>query len=604
MAYIKVELDNLEITSNARFYKLKRPLNATFIKEKFDEICDLKNGKSKKIIKPLRFKKDSNVFISGMVFYTEVKPPFIKELNFVDVKYSYILLFEIDDILVVSSLNVPNITKKFERFIDGIGYDVVANTFADANPKYEKVRMQNTSIMERTVRKRTLEGSGLENHIFGQDSIALSLSISTEDSRNSITMSTSRISSNNGRGSIRLFINWAKKIIQGLKNADTDKFIETFAKPVTLSYLQEKKLKPTGILLNLYRLEDQIFNNDLENLKISKKKKDGTFVDLEESELKEIFEEFREPLLIKNRRKLSRFVAETKNNECRLEITTKSILIRIPKLNNCYILYDDNSVKESVAKFFNSLQNYTITFSDPNYIYTKKELFERKSIFDNIESYLKVIKPSSEITKVTNEKAIDNKLKDTDIKFHKNTLFGVVEDKIWNKKGHLICDDLGDEWADHIALTNSNDIKEPPEIEFFLSKHGDETTSASKFHDIIGQANKNIGSIYFDEKVISEKIKLWKKDNYANTKISKLRSGTRWSNVEKDVKEILENPLTIRKMYLVISFLSKSSLEDDIKLFLSGDKTKKHIPQLIWFLSAYINQLKENRIQPYIICKP
>ena len=97
-----------------------------------------------------------------------------------------------------------------------------------------------------------------------------------------------------------------------------------------------------------------------------------------------------------------------------------------------------------------------------------------------------------------------------------------------------------------------------------------------------------------------------KKSFYLNTQIKKLRSpNSSWDGLKNDVKNIVENPLTIRKMYLVTSFISKKTLKKDIIKYLRSDKkNKKHISQLIWFLSSYVDSCKENNIQPYIICKP
>ena len=68
---------------------------------------------------------------------------------------------------------------------------------------------------------------------------------------------------------------------------------------------------------------------------------------------------------------------------------------------------------------------------------------------------------------------------------------------------------------------------------------------------------------------------------------------------------VLENPLTLRNMYLVVSFLSLSNLKNDIKSFVKDkEKGYAHIPQLIWFISTFIAQCKEHNVKPRIICKP
>ena len=63
-------------------------------------------------------------------------------------------------------------------------------------------------------------------------------------------------------------------------------------------------------------------------------------------------------------------------------------------------------------------------------------------------------------------------------------MFGFVEN-ICTNQNYIFCDDLGDEWADHITF-NLTDLS----ISFIHSKHGDISTSASNLHDVVGQGIK------------------------------------------------------------------------------------------------------------------
>jgi len=149
--------------------------------------------------------------------------------------------------------------------------------------------------MEGSLNRHSLEGANLKNYRHTKNSIPLTLSlIDNKDIKNSITMATSRISSNQGRDNIREFINWAKNIILGLKSQSKDKFINNFAKPVNFDDINKYKLKPTAILLNLYNLEELIFNNQQNNYKIGKEVNNSIkFVD--NTILKNLFHELKKP---------------------------------------------------------------------------------------------------------------------------------------------------------------------------------------------------------------------------------------------------------------------------------------------------------------------
>lgn len=604
MSRIEILLDNIEITSNAVFYKLNKPLSNNIINKMFIDIVKNKNGiriTCKDSIRNNR--RESNVYISFLVFCVDKNPPFIKNLNLKERKYSYLLLMEINDTLVVSSLNTPGVYKYLNKHIDEFGFEVIANTFSDSNPTYEKVRSQSTSILGDNIRKKVLEGVFLEKRIDGYNSIPLSVSLKTEDTKNSITMSTSRISTNNGRGSIREFIDWAKSIIIGINSVNKDNFINTFATPVKLDEIKKKKLKPMGILFNLYSLEEKLFENEHDNYKICKKDIDGNLIEIPKETIKEFFELFSEPLLI-GALKNKRYKIKMQTYNVYLKVTNKSILLYNREFSNLYLCNDNNTLSQKLSTLINKEQNFTIVFDNSSYIYTNRELFLNKDIFNNIESIYSIIETYDELKDCKAEKSV-NKFKATDTGFAQNTLFGIVEKNIWKDEGHLICDDLGDEWADHIAIYNTKEKGEIPYINFYISKHGKSTTGASKFHDVIGQAHKNLGNINFKKEELLNKIRLWKSSNYSDTNIPKLRSsnGT-WDKVESDSIAVLENPLTLRNMYLVVSFLSLSKLKEDIKAFNDDKKGYEHIPQLIWFISTFIGQCKEHNIKPRIICKP
>jgi len=602
----KIDLDNIEITSNARFYKLKKSLTKVKIKKMFNDIVEQKKGHGKRIIDPLRDNsRNKNVFLSCLVFYTENVPSFIKGLNIQERKYSYLLLAEIDTTLVVSSLNTPSVNKYLNSFIDDYGFEVIANTFADKNPKYEKISSQGTSILNTSIRKQVFEGLDLGKRLDGNNAIPLSVSVRTDDMKSSISINTSRISSNKGRSTIRYFIDWANEVINGLHNDTQDKFINTFAKPVKLAEIHEKKLEPVGILMNLHVLEEILFENEEDDFIICEKNNSGDFVQIGSDEIKHILNIYSEPMLIKSIKNTKhKYNIESEAFTTTLRVSTRSILLYSSKFKKLY-LHDVACEKYlNLNTFLNQLQEYTIVFNNCSFIYTKKELFFSKSLFDNIESFYHIMIPNVELTHCLAEKNIE-KFDNKDTKFDAKSLFGIVENHIWNKKGHLICDDLGDEWADHISIENISENNNIPQINFYLSKYGDETTSASKFHDVIGQANKNIGNIHFKHEDIINKIRLWKKKNYADTQITKLRSNNGdWDTVMEDCIAVIENPLVVRNMYLVVSFFSLSKLKEDISEYNNGKKNYTHIPQLLWFISSYISQCKTNDIQPYIICKP
>src|SRR3546814_21053572 len=74
--------------------------------------------------------------------------------------------------------------------------------------------------------------------------------------------------------------------------------------------------------------------------------------------------------------------------------------------------------------------------------------------------------------------------------FSGGSVFQIVVDRIAEDCNILICDDLGDEWADFIGLSTDGS---PNMVSFYHAKHGIRSLGASPFHEAVGQALKNLG---------------------------------------------------------------------------------------------------------------
>lgn len=148
----------------------------------------------------------------------------------------------------------------------------------------------------------------------------------------------------------------------------------------------------------------------------------------------------------------------------------------------------ENGKEVTLQKFIVKHGYYSVTFTDPKYMYFMGSCFEDSSGVSEINSILEIMHPKAEIPKVTSEKG---NFTNTCTAFEYNSMFGVVE-SLHQNDDYILCDDLGIEWADHITLnrTDSN-------ISFIHSKHGSTSTSASKLHDVVGQGIKNLGNMYF-----------------------------------------------------------------------------------------------------------
>lgn len=70
----------------------------------------------------------------------------------------------------------------------------------------------------------------------------------------------------------------------------------------------------------------------------------------------------------------------------------------------------------------------------------------------------------------------------------------------------LLCDDLGDEWADFIGIST---VTHPEMVSFYHAKHGARSLSAAAFHDSVGQAIKNLGRMTLPSEAMEAKYASW-----------------------------------------------------------------------------------------------
>ncbi|EEH0842699.1 hypothetical protein GO373_004563, partial [Salmonella enterica subsp. enterica] len=170
------------------------------------------------------------------------------------------------------------------------------------------------------------------------------------------------------------------------------------------------------------------------------------------------------------------------------------------RVNNKTLTFDSSflrSFKVNVSGSNVTLQSYiikngfySITFDDPRYMYFIGNCFQDDSGIAEINSILDMLRPVEKMDSITSEKG---RFRKNSVQFSKNSMFNLVE-KIHKNDDYIFCDDLGNEWADHITFNKSDSC-----INFIHSKHGLVSTSASNLHDVVGQAVKNLGYMNFSK---------------------------------------------------------------------------------------------------------
>jgi len=269
-----------------------------------------------------------------------------------------------------------------------------------------------------------------------------------------------------------------------------------------------------------------------------------------------------------------------------------SISVRSELIERIVIRHAGESLR--LSTYANQENNFVITFSEPEYGYAERQLFRDSALLSSIDGFLRIFETRRELSTVTDEKLV------AQTEFQVGGIFTLVEDSLAPPGALLVCDDLGDEWADYIAVETS---PTSPRLVFIHCKHAEESTSATALQEPIGQAIKNVsrmnrGSEEFARKTDNK----WNTD-YASTDIRRIRRGATEDELKRAFVTVLNNPSTERAVVLVLSGLSIRQLNEEFTNLRQGT-ARPHVSQLLWLLAEFIGACREHAVRPQIICQP
>ncbi|MEG8043830.1 hypothetical protein QP164_14370 [Sphingomonas sp. LR59] len=168
----------------------------------------------------------------------------------------------------------------------------------------------------------------------------------------------------------------------------------------------------------------------------------------------------------------------------------------------------------------------------------------------------------------------------------------------------LVCDDLGDEWADFIGVATATT---PVTISFYHAKHGAPSLSASAFHDAVGQGIKNLGRLGMAGDRMTSKHDGWDAA-YANggvvTDIRKRIRGSTRDEVAAKIADATGAPDVQRRVLIVTSSLSRMDVEAAFAAVRAGGAPRPHFVQLYWLLAGFFSSCAEIGAVGFVVCRP
>ncbi|HAS8352899.1 TPA: hypothetical protein I7721_17580 [Vibrio vulnificus] len=591
-------LEKLELTKNAQFYVTKEDeLLPSFILDILNTSDDNIEPDSSYILNSFRIKKeliDTNVpyFYSIRVFPT-IRPVYFigkseEEPGFYDKIHAFIIIFEFENHIAIIKKSCSNISEELDKHFNLITNTMIAGTFNDSDVSFQRILLRNMTVSDKAIRQRSYEAPDLKGtfstHAAGR-SIPLFLKFRQGPTVKTIS-GTGRLVESSHRINFDSLASWVYNQLTLIKNGGGEKdFLDAFAKQKKLHEVL-KHTNPNAILIESSSLYDQLIEDGI-RIKYTNKK--GIDIELQEKELNRLIQHLERVYSIDSNKniinKFGRALIRVNNKT----LTFDSLILRTFKIN---ISGSDVTLQSYIIK--NGF--YSITFDDPRYMYFIGNCFQDDSGIAEIDSILDMLIPIKNIQSVTSEKG---SFKKNSVTFSKDSMFNLVE-KIHKSDDYIFCDDLGNEWADHITLNKKDSY-----ISFIHSKHGPSSTSASNLHDVVGQAVKNLGYMNFnkDDFIKKKNDKFVKKYNSdkVTTNINRVRKGN-VDKLDEYLVDFLKDYKLHRKCILSCSFISKDKIRNEFNKISNGEKVSGHITQLLWILSSFSHAVKEVSAIPIIYC--
>jgi hypothetical protein len=600
-------IENLRVGKTANFHRIKRALSHTTVDELFRQVRAAQPSASQSIFLHRR-ERTHGVIWSAIAFLYDRNPSFLVDGAGIHERVcGFLFLVEHRDHVAIfkSKLDIP--AGFNSRYLDRIPADRVDAAIAKSDVVFQKIRLRNMSISKHAMRNKTFEADDLQDVVGPAGAsryVPQAYAVRAGFEYYSTTPSTGRIAQRSDRVNHLTLIEYAKTVIGELAASvsHTAAFIRTFARATDLANIANTA-RPTTFAVNVSGLAEALY--DTREIRFVRVKDDG-FRAMKKSETDAALSELDSVLTIMGDGNIMDLHSSGTGARAGAIAISKS-RISLRDLQLCegieverteYSLGDDPN-RMSLRRYIDKTDGFILLFNNLSLAYIDGTLFLDDSLADGGKTFLRYLRTSSLLSEVVDEKG---SFTEDQIEFDDNSTFGVIQSTIAEGDEVLVCDDLGDEWADFIGLNNTSS---PPRITFYHAKHGDLSLGAGPFHISVSQAIKNLQRMSLPAEAIKRKLARWKKA-YVNggvtTSIPRVCRGNA-EQLATEFETARNAPDAIRRVFIVTSSLSRKGVEDVFANIASGHSPDPYFVQLYWLLLSFFSACTEMNAVGYVVCQ-
>lgn len=497
------------------------------------------------------------------------------------------------------------------RYLGRVPPERVDVTVARQDSVFEKIRLRNMSLSQHAMRNKTFEADDLRNVVGPASSrryVPQGYSVRSGADHFSTTPSTGRISQRSDRVDHLELIEYAQSVIDELVDRldAPAAFIGTFARSVNLATVAGTAT-PISFGVDVAGLADAIFEQG--TVRLVRAGAAGHQA-LTQAQVEAVLEELRSVLEVRPEGKLFGLhttadgtrVGAVALNKSRIALRALSLPISSDvEVESTHHPLGQDGDRLSLRRYLDSRNGFIVLFDDMTLAYIDGTLFRDDGLVDGGAAFLRYLQTDPLLDTVTDEKGTFTPAHTV---FDADSTFGVVVNSVADGDDVLVCDDLGDEWADFIGL---NTASSPRRISFYHAKHGELSLGASPFHVSVGQAMKNLGRMSLPPEPVRRKVQGWR-TNYVSgsgvrTAIPKIARGHA-AGLEDAFTEARNAPDAIRRVFIVTSSLSRAAVEEAFANIAGGGRPDPYFVQLYWLVLSYVSACSDMNAFGYIVCRP
>jgi hypothetical protein len=538
---------------------------------------------------------------SLLVFRRTDSVAFLPNNGLKDTKHGYFLLLEKKKLALGLSKYASRVDATLESYFTRLGFEEVLRLYDHQDTRYEAITMRSLGGTGGLLR-RAYEAADLASVMPRAGTSRSSpsrLKLRNKEGRVRLSPSTGYVGEYGGSVKLPELFMFLDRIDEARTKRDAGStFLDGFAAPLQLSELPADVV-PTHLFFHAQEILDMV--EDAEGLLFGSSAAEAgtaatTVYEALTNDVQSACELSRESDGTDAQARL-RYALRMADSEAGHVIQGKRKLsLRISRWEGLWIAGEAGP--QRLDRLVADNRMFTVTFSNAEYAYAEGTVFQNRRLPEEAQGLLACLQPIADLAKCKSEKGTTSNRSRS---FPALSVFAVVESLLSVNGSFVICDDLGDEWADHIRLRDGSE----PLIEFVHSKWATgPTSSASAFHDLASQAIKNLGNLTTTAKDrIGAKVATWQK-RYADTKIKRMRTSGSAAGLQKTY-ELLSNGVSTRRvMALAAPFLSKAQFQGALAQLGAGGGLPPNVNQQIWILSSFADICRQHSVFPIVYCSP